>query len=156
MSARKAKAPPKTPKKAAAESGGAIKPGGDSDSWEAQKSNQKRIANQYLKEGVKDPALKAKAGDDWDKMPEEVACSPAIYEGLAGYLCEGYTIAEGRINAGQRLDLKTATGVFSGVINVNHHRFTNPDLYTTRESLVRPRRPPSALCPPPHSAPFLF
>ena len=133
------------------ESGGAIKPGGDSHSWEAQKGNQKRIANQYLKEGVKDAALKAKAGEDWDKMPEEVACRPEIYEGLAGYLCEGYTIADGRINAGQRLDLKTATGVFSGVINAAHTRFTQTGMNASSESLVRLRRPlrapPSALCP---------
>ena len=91
MSARKKVA---TPKKAAADAaGGPMKPGGDSDSWEAQKGNQKNIGTQFLKEGLTDAALKAEAGEEWGKMPEAVACKPEIYEHLATYLCDGYRIA---------------------------------------------------------------
>ena len=62
---------------------------GNSDSWESSKANQFRIANKFL-EAVSDEVLKDKWGLDWEKLPEEHACSPEIYQALASYLCQEY------------------------------------------------------------------
>ena len=62
---------------------------GNSDSSESSKANQFRIANKFL-EAVSDDALKDKWGLDWEKLPEEHACSPEIYQALTSYLCQEY------------------------------------------------------------------
>ena len=75
---------------------------GNSDSWESSKANQFRIANKFL-EAVSDDALKDKWGLDWEKLPEEHACSPEIYQALASYLCQEYIIEGAHKNSGQKL-----------------------------------------------------
>lgn len=132
-----------------------MKPGGDSESWEAQKGNQKNIGTQFLKEGLTDAALKAEAGEEWGKMPEAVACKPEIYEHLATYLCEGYRIAANRKNGGNLLDLKTAHGTWSGLINQNHTRFSATAMNASAESLVSPARPARHASHRPPSRPVL-
>ena len=47
----------------------------------------------------------------------EHACSPEIYQSLASYLCQEYTIEGTHKNAGQKLGPKTAIGVWSALIN---------------------------------------
>ena len=107
---------------------------GNSDSWENSKANQVRIANKFLN-AVSDKALKGKWGLDWDKVPEECACSPEIYQSLASYLCQEYTIEGTHKNSGQKLGAKTAIGVWSALINRSKDRFKAPT--TGPEALVR-------------------
>jgi len=106
---------------------------GNSDSWESSKANQFRIANKFL-EAVSDDALKDKWGLDWEKLPEEHACSPEIYQALAGYLCQEYIIEGAHKNSGQKLGPKTALGVWSALINRSKDRFKAPT--TGPEALV--------------------
>ena len=108
---------------------------GTSDSWESSKVNQLRIANKFL-ESVSDQALIDKWGFDWDKVPEEHACSPEIYQALAGYLSQEYHIEGTHKNSGQKLGPKTAIGVWSALINRSKDRFdsrtANPDMQVSR------------------------
>ena len=109
---------------------------GNSDSWESSnEANQFRIANKFLEaEAVSDEALKDKWGLDWEKVPEEHACSPEIYQALASYLCQEYIIEGAHKNSGQKLGPKTALGVWSALINRSKDRFKAPT--TGPEALV--------------------
>ena len=95
---------------------------GTSDSWESSKVNQLRIPNKFL-ESVSDQSLKDKWGLDWEKVSEKHACSPEIYQSLASYLCQEYTIEGTHKNSGQKLGPKTAIGVWSALINRSKDRF---------------------------------
>ena len=96
---------------------------------------QLRIANTFL-ESVSDQALKDKWGLDWEKVPEEHACSPEIYQALASYLCQEYLIEGTHKNAGQKLGPKTAIGVWSALINRSKDRYdsrtANPETQVSR------------------------
>ena len=43
------------------------------------------------------------AGVEWHSLPEEVLCSPGVYERFAHYMLFMYVIAEGNKNAGDPL-----------------------------------------------------
>ena len=139
MPPRKAKAPsPKARETAAAaaaaRSTAPLTAEGSSEAWVQSKANHLRIANKFLAE-VSDAALKAKWGDDWDKVPEEHACSVDLYNLLGDYLASVYIIEGSHTNAGQKLGAKTAIGVWSALINRSKERFKAPT--TGPEALVR-------------------
>ena len=115
---------------------------GTSDAWENSKANQLRIGNKFL-DAVSEQALKAKWGLVWEKVPEEYACSPELYNALASYLSQEYIIEARHKNSGQKLGAKTAIGVWSALINRSKDRFKAPT--TGPEALVRrnlePKKP---------------
>ena len=54
--------------------------------------NFERIFNLFLGSAtISDPSLKAKAGNTFAEMPEDVACNQAIYNFFATYLVYSYT-----------------------------------------------------------------
>ena len=71
----------------------AMAPGGDGASSVSSHANQRRIFELFLVAAtITDVALKTKAGTTFEDMPEEVACSQAIYAFFCTYLTYVYVI----------------------------------------------------------------
>ena len=125
--------------------------GGGSDAWYQAKANHVRIGTCFLEHIAEaSPELSAKWGTDWRALAEEHACSKEIYEHLATYLVNTYTIPEGVRNQGARLGSKTAQGVWSSLIQQSKARFADT---SDPASLVR--RAPRASLRGPNSGPSL-
>jgi hypothetical protein len=117
MPPKKGASPRKTTSPAGAGSSAPLLPGGDSSSWAAAKENQIRIVELFLSHAQTDAALKEQAGLVWASIPEEVVCSQSFFQHYATFLASTYSIPKGVRNAGKKLKLKTALGLWSGLIN---------------------------------------
>ena len=157
--------PPKrkggSPGKAAANTTGAeMRPGGDSDGWAQAKENQVRIVELFLADAQTDAELKKQAGTTtWGDVPESVACSEYFFGHYATYLAQTYIIPPKVRNAGKKLKLKTALGLWSGLINQLQTMYATSDRKETqvcaaprcaelRKRSARPTRTPQLPLPP--------
>lgn len=101
-------------------------PEADSKRWAAGKANQVRIANIFLANAATaNPDLSAKWSTDWAKVPEEVLTDFEIWQHLSDFLVNVYEIEEGHLNAGKKLGIDTAIGVWGGLINQTKTRFSS-------------------------------
>jgi len=104
---------------------------GSSDSWENNKTNQVRLANEFLKHiSTIVSCLSAKWGEDWVSVREEAACSCEIYEHFATFLCFTY-----KKNGDKHLAISSIRAVWGGVIHLASQRFKAS---TCPETKVRP------------------
>ena len=110
-------------KKPAAAASAPMEPGGESESWAQAQANQMRIADLCL-EDLSDAELKARTGSVWNNTPEDVVCTELMFGYLATFVSSKYTIEANRRNAGKMLGIKTALGIFSGVLNQTQRRFS--------------------------------
>ena len=97
---------------------------GASQAWLNQQANQLAIFDSFLAE-LKVSELKARAGDSFAKLPEEVVCTKEIWGHFATYLAETYIIPKGRKNAGEKLHANTALAVWGGLIQQSERRFAS-------------------------------
>ena len=125
-----------------------LTPHADAPNTVLSHGNFERIFNLFLGSAtISDPSLKAKAGNTFAEMPEEVACNQAIYNYFATYLVYTYVIGKGSVGAGNPLDHTSAKVVWSGVINLAKVKWCEPGACSNPALLVS--SPPFPNGPPP-------
>ena len=86
---------------------------GLSASWIANKSNQVRAANVFLKDVVSSDAERSKRwGTSWDAMPEEQSATKDFFECFNNWLCSTYRVEK----TGKFLELGSVKGIWRGLM----------------------------------------
>ena len=92
---------------------------GGSASWENNKNNQTRLANEFLKHiSITDSALCKKWGSDWATVAEEHRCGKEVYGHLANWLTHVY-----KKTSGKHLELGGVITVWGGLIYQSFQAF---------------------------------
>ena len=126
---------------------------GESTDWLNGQANQRAIGGQFLEcTKERNPELHAVWGDVWLDIPEVHACARALYEFLVSFLILVYIIPKGRVNAGSKLGLKSAQGVFGGLVHQTKNRFT-PGSCSARATVRACARACAHVMPPPSTPP---
>ena len=111
-----------------------MKGGGQSKGTTTGKANQIRIFNLFLQTiQTTDPELASAWGATWEELPEAVLADTAVWGHFATYLCETYRIEKG-YKRGERLMLKTAHGIWGGVIEQARQRLSKSKIEETMVS----------------------
>jgi len=97
-----------------------LRPGGTSKSWLSALANHKNIFNEFLKSLSGD--LKARAGDDFDKVDMEVLSQTKIWGQYGHFLCHVYKITKPGKDKGKSLDEATGIPIFSSLLNMAKRR----------------------------------
>ena len=139
-SPRKAAAPAAPPKE--------MPSGGTSKPTQQAKSNQQAKGDSFLKYIKEhDADLSARWGTDWASVPEGELTQESIWGHFASYLADVYIIPAGEKNGGEHLKVKSAHGVWGGLIFQARGALAKSTRLETKVCILRARsaRAPSAM-----------